>query len=646
MQFKNPEILYFLALLIIPILIHLFQLQKFAKVPFTNVAFLQKIQQQTRKSSRIKKWLILATRMLLLAALIFAFSQPYFSNKDRLKKQHTFIYLDNSLSTSTQGEKGDLLKVAVQEIIENTAAEGAYSLQTNTDFYKNLNKENLKKILLKVEKTPKKLSLSRVLLQINQEKKLKINTLHKSVLISDFQTTYPTKFTNVTTPFSVVKLEATKKDNLSIDSVFINNKNINNFTVNVIIKNQGSKKNKVPIAIFNGEKLLSKQSFLIEKDMQKTMAFTIQNGANFLGKVELNIRDTYLHDNQYYFTSNNNQKTSVLTIGMNADFLSKIYTQKEFKLTNSLPENVNYNTLQNQQLIVLNELENIPITLSNSLVKFSENGGTIVIIPNEKIALSSYNQLLKKLNLGTIEPVRKDTLKITDINYTHPIFKNVFSKKVKNFQYPKVQSHYPYSGARSKIVSFQNNTAFISQLANSKTYYISSALNKNNSNFLNSPLIVPVFYNFGMLSFKQSKLAYRIDQENTIAITTKMDKDEILVIAKNDASFIPLQQTYQNKVVIKTKEQPLVAGFYTVLKKNINIKNLAYNYPKEESLLNFIEVNVIKRTYKNSTISSSIGEVFEEINRNNEVHWLWKWFLTLAIVSLLLELLILKFYTP
>jgi hypothetical protein len=149
-----------------------------------------------------------------------------------------------------------------------------------------------------------------------------------------------------------------------------------------------------------------------------------------------------------------------------------------------------------------------------------------------------------------------------------------------------------------------------------------------------------------MLSFKLSKLAYRIDQENTIAIATKMNKDEILVIAKNDASFIPLQRTYQNKVVIKTKEQPLVAGFHTVLKENINIKNLAYNYPKEESLLNFIEVNVIKRTYKNSTISSSIGEVFEEINRNNEVHWLWKWFLTLAIVSLLLELLILKFYTP
>ena len=646
MQFKNPEILYFLALLIIPVLIHLFQLQKFVKVPFTNVAFLQKIQQQTRKSSRIKKWLILASRLLLLTAVIFAFSQPYFSNKDRLKKQHTFIYLDNSLSTNSRGEKGDLLKVAVQEIIENTAAENAYSLRTNADFYKDLNKENLKKILLKVVKTPKKLNLSSILLQIDQENKLRSNTSNKSVLISDFQTSYPKKFTNVTTPFSVIKLEATKKDNLSIDSVFINNKNANNFTVNVILRNQGPKKNKVPIAIFNGEKLISKQSFLIEKDVQKTIAFTIANASNILGKIELNLPDTYLHDNQYYFTLNNNEKTPILTIGMNAPFLSKIYTQKEFKLTNSLPENVNYNTLQNQQLIVLNELENIPVILINSLVKFSKNGGTIVIIPNEKITISSYNQLLKKLNLGAIEPVRKDTLKITEINYTHPIFKNVFSKEVKNFQYPSVQSHYPYRGALSKIVSFQNNTAFISQLANSKTYYISSALNKNNSNFLNSPLIVPIFYNFGELSFKQSKLAYRIDQENTIAIATKMGKDEILVIAKNNASFIPLQQTYQNKVVIKTKEQPLVAGFYAVLKENINIKDLAYNYPKEESLLNFRDVNVIKRNNKNSTISSSIREVFEEINKNNEVHWLWKWFLALAFVSLLLELLILKFYIP
>jgi hypothetical protein len=73
---------------------------------------------------------------------------------------------------------------------------------------------------------------------------------------------------------------------------------------------------------------------------------------------------------------------------------------------------------------------------------------------------------------------------------------------------------------------------------------------------------------------------------------------------------------------------------------------VAFNYPKEESLLHFLDVNLLKEQHKNSTVSSSIKDVFEKINKNNEVHWLWKWFLALAIVSLFLEIFILKFYTP
>ncbi len=646
MQFKNIEILYFLGLLIIPILIHLFQLQKFVKVPFTNVAFLQKIQQETRKSSHIKKWLILVTRLLLLSAIIFTFSQPFISNKNYNKKEHIFIYLDNSLSTNTKGKKGDLLKIAAQEIIENTTDKNEYSLRTNTGFYKDLSKDALKNRLLKVDNSSKKISLASLLLQMKIEKKLKTKTLNNIILISDFQTNYNTKFTNVTTPFSAIKLEASKKDNLSVDSVFINNKNANNFRLNVVIKNQGPRKDIVPLAIFNGKNLLSKQSVSIEKDTEKTVVFTLQNTVNLLGKITLNFSDTFLHDNTYYFALNNIQKIPVLAIGKKTNFLSKIYTKEAFKFTNYLIQNINYNTLQNQQLIILNEAVKLPEILINSLVDFSKNGGSIVIIPNEEINLSSYNRLLTKLNLGKITTKKKDTLKITNINYSHPVFKNVFSKKITNFQYPRVLSYYPVIGNTSKIVSFENNMPFISQLSNSKTYFISSALNKKNSNFLNSPLIVPIFYNFGEMSLKYPKLAYRIDQENTIEIGTKVRKNEILSIAKDNISFMPLQQTYQNKVILTTKEQPLKAGFYKVLKENTKIKDLAFNYPKEESLLNFLDIDMLKKINKNSTVSSSISEVFKQINKNNEVHWLWKWFLALAFVSLLLEILILKFYTP
>ncbi|EAR12792.1 hypothetical protein PI23P_09200 [Polaribacter irgensii 23-P] len=643
MQFKNPEVLYFLALLIIPILVYLFQLQKFIKVPFTNVAFLQTIQQQTRKSSRLKKWLILGIRLLLFTSIVFAFSRPYLSADNPDEKQPYFIYLDTSLSTDTRGEKGNLLKIAAQEIVENITLNNRYSLLTNTNFYKDLNTTELKKILLSVENSPLKLDLKTVFLKIKQENKIKTKTLHRNILISDFQSSSENKFTNVTTDFTAIQLVGTKKDNISIDSVYISNKNGDHFTVHGLIKNQGSKKENVPIALFNGNELRGKQSFQIEKNTTKEIEFIVYQTGDFLGKLEITFSDTFLFDNSYFF-SLNTKNINVLSIGKTASFLSKIYTEAPFKYQHRSPNKVDYNTLQKQQLIVLNELEIIPEILAKDLKKFYQNGGSLVLIPSEKLVLQSYNAFLKSLNFGKIETPTKDTLKITAINYTHPIFKNVFTKRITNFQYPIARSYSPISGSQSKILSFENNTAFISQMDNSKVYYVASALNTNNSNFASAPLIVPIFYNFGTLSAQYPKLAYCIGKENMFEIETVLNKDEILTITNTQNSFIPSQRTFQKKVMITTKEQPQKAGFYTVLNEGIKIQDLAYNNPPEESLLKFLDFNKL-RNAKNITIAASIKDVFDKIDKNNEVHWLWKWFLILAIVSLFLEILILKFYT-
>jgi hypothetical protein len=646
MQFQNPGILYFLALLIIPILVHLFQLQKFVKMPFTNVAFLQKLAQQTRKSSRIKKWLILATRLLLFLAIIFAFSQPYFSDKKTDIDQHTFIYLDTSLSTNTDGEKGNLLQIAAQEIIENASKKDSYSLQTNTDYDKDITFEELKNNLLNLKNTSKKIAIKTVLLKINSVEKNKTNTLYKNVLISDFQNTYSNEFTNVTAPFSGIKLAASKKNNISIDSVFIDNTNTTNITVNVLIRNQGVAKNNIPIAIFNDDNLISKQSFSIDENTNKTVSFTVQNQPKFLGKITLIFNDTFSFDNSFYFSLNSAKKVNVLSIGKEANFLSKIYTKEEFDFVETSLQNVNYNAISKQQIILLNELEEIPESLSKSLLDFSKKGGSIVIIPSPKLEIQSYNLFLNTIANAKILSRVSDTLKITNINFKHPLFKNVFSKKATNFQYPTVKSYYPIiSNNHSKIISFENNSSFISQIkgANSAVFWVSSSLSKENSNFLNSPLIVPIFYNFGKLSFQHSKLYYYLDDQNTIDVETNIEKDEVLLIVNSNSSFIPPQQTFQNKVHITTKNNPSDAGFYHILRKKDTLQTIAFNNPKEESSLTFLELTSLKEA---NNFSSSIQDFFTDLNKKNEVQWLWKWFLTLAIVSLLLEILILKFYKP
>ena len=87
-------------------------------MPFTNVKFLKNIEQQTRKSARLKKWLVLFTRLLAFAALIIAFAQPYFAKNNATKNYNTTFYLDNSFSMQAQGQDGDLLNEVKNKAID------------------------------------------------------------------------------------------------------------------------------------------------------------------------------------------------------------------------------------------------------------------------------------------------------------------------------------------------------------------------------------------------------------------------------------------------------------------------------------------------------------------------------------------------
>ncbi|MCH2033540.1 MAG: BatA domain-containing protein [Tenacibaculum sp.] len=642
MQFKHPEFLYFLSLLIIPILVHLFQLRKFKKVPFTNVAFLEKLVIKNRKSSQIKKWLLLFCRMLLITGIVLAFAQPFFSNKEKEVAQHSFIYLDNSLSTSANGNSGNILRTATQDLIDNLVENANYSLLTNTNFYKNISSEEFKSQLKKVKSSTKNLTTDEILLKISSLK----NTT-ENILISDFQNTKKEDFLNEKLPLTLVQVTPVLKSNLSIDSVFVNQNESNSIIVNAVVTNQGISKKNIPIALYNDKKLLGKQTFEVEENEEKTISFSIERTNPFKGKLEINLKDTYNFDNTFFFSLNSNEKINVLAIGESNDFLSKIYTSDEFNFTSNSSQNVNYNSIEQQQLVILNELEKIPQSLTTGLSTFIKNGGHLIVIPNLKSDLNTYNSFLKNISAGNIQNKKSDSLKITSINFNHPLLKNVFDKQVRNFQYPFVTTTYLTNFTNSsRIIGLENNTSFVSQvkLNNSKMYWFSSPINKEYSNFTNSPLIVPVFYNIGQESLQLSKLFYRLQETNDIEVNVQLNKDDILTMNKQQNSFIPLQQTFQNKVKLTTYELPESKGFYTITNKNNPIQTIAFNNKKSESSLNFTNLLNEFTDNENVTVSSSVKETAKKIAQKNKVHWLWKWFLGLAIVSLLLEILILKYF--
>jgi hypothetical protein len=146
MQFKNPEYLYFFFFLVIPILVHLFQLRKFKKEWFTNVRFLKELVSQTRKSSKIKKWLLLFTRLLLLTFLILAFAQPFQKNNQEVSSDHDLhLLLDNSFSMQAKGNKGELLKRSIQDVMEHFPEDQLFSLYTNDEKFVNIDIKSIPK---------------------------------------------------------------------------------------------------------------------------------------------------------------------------------------------------------------------------------------------------------------------------------------------------------------------------------------------------------------------------------------------------------------------------------------------------------------------------------------------------------------------
>ncbi len=652
MQLKHPEILYFLVFLILPILVHLFQLQKFKKTPFTNVAFLQKLVLQTRKSSKLKKWLILASRLILLSAIIIAFSQPYISDKKTKEIHHNFIYLDNSLSLNSKGEKGDLLQNAIKEIIENASENETYSLLTNSDEHKNISFSDLKKLLLNLKNNSDSRPLDEVLLKIKSSSINRTNNSSSALLISDFQIIKALKkeaFTNVTSSVSFIQLATTQKNNVSIDSIFIQNQSNTNFLVHVVVKNQGTEKINIPIALYNKDAVFAKQTFSIKTNERKTIVFPIQNTQKINGKITIDFDDAFSFDNSFFFTLNQSKKINVFSIGNNHEFLSKIYNKNEFDFNISSIQNINYNALNKQELIILNELDRIPNTLITFLQKHLNENKSVVIIPSQKANTNSYNSFFNTLNLGRIQNLKKDSLKIANINFKSPFFKNVFSKEVRNFQYPTVKNYYPSNFTKSSsLIKFDNQQQFFSQIQLQKgiIYWSSSSLNTQNSNFTNSPLVVPLFYNFGKLSAKYPKPYYTIGKTNFIDIATSLTKNQVLSIQDNTNSFIPLQQSYPSKVTLQTKEKPNKQGLYTVKIENTSIKNLAYNNNSLESELQFLNIKELITNNKNLRYSESVTDVFQTNQEKNKVTWFWKWFLALAIVSLFFEILILKFFKP
>jgi len=640
MQFKHPELLYFLFLLVIPILVHLFQLRKFKTEYFTNVKFLKELAIQTRKSSKLKKYLLLATRMLLFAFMIIAFAQPFFKAKDsKNSTNELYIVLDNSFSMQAKGQKGELLKRAVQDLLEHTPDNANFSLITCSDNYWNTDIKSIQKELQNLKYSASPFQLEQLLAKIKAHK----TAFNKDiVVITDAVGLQPNqvKVTKDDDNLYFIVPEAQKTDNIAIDSVFVSQTMDNFYEIGVKLDDYGGDFKDIPIALYNNNKLIAKTLVNFETK-NKTINFTIPKD-DFHGYVS--ISDNSLeYDNTYFFSLSKPQKSNIISIGEaeKSGFLSKIYTAEEFNYSNYSLQTLDYNLLEKQDAIVLNELKDIPQALQTTLKSFVEKGGNLIVIPSSESSIPNMNSFLS--NFGDIQikvPVTSEKM-VTKINFSHPIFSSVFEKKIENFQYPSTKTSFEISNMAPMILGYSDQTSFLSAIQNgiSSVYVFAAPINKTNSNFQNSPIIVPTFYNMGQNAQKAGINTTVIGENKPFIIETTLGKDEIVHVKNDKESFIPVQQILNSKVKLTFNDNPKEAGNFSIFNNNQNIENISFNFNRTESNLSNINADAIS-DYKEI---SHVDSIFDTLQANRADNQLWKWFVILALLFLAIEVLIQKF---
>jgi hypothetical protein len=677
MSFVYPTFLWALGFLSIPIIIHFFNFRRYKTVYFSSVAFLKELKEETNSRNKIKHWLVLLCRLLTLLFLILAFAQPFFTQNKLISKggkNAVSIYVDNSYSMNATLNGVPLIELAKQkaiEIVNGYNNDDQFQILTsNMDGYQQ-HLTTKDQAIKEIEQT-KIAGFSPTLKAISAKQKsalqASVTNNHVNYWISDFQKNtlhFDNQTIDSTKKYYAVQLSANEVNNLSIDSCWFQSPvQAVNQICNLIIKisNYGNveiKGNRLTMKLNNQLKYIGDFSVAAHQTRYDTINFTIgQTGSN---QCELSIQDNPITFDDTYFLSFNVLAT-IPTVIINQSkpnlFLEGLFKSSSlFNLNNMAIGQLDYSQIKQQQLIILNELNEISSGLNQALQTFVNEGGSVFIFPGDNVNLQSYNSLLENLGLATLGPIITKSTKVGTINLQHPLFTDVFEQQNKNIDLPTVNKYYLATAKKSiqeNILMLDEGFSILSSISygKGKVYCSMVPLQKEWSDLPTKSIFVPMIINAALLSIPQSKLAYTIGYSNFIALNNFVSTGEnTLKLTSNKSEFIPEQNKIDNKLYLKINSQIKLAGVYTLkgvnTSANPNNPLIAFNYHRAESDLNFYDNKALETLLaKNGieTIAANNKNMKVVVGEINQGISLWKWCLLLALLFLLIETLLLKFF--
>ncbi len=674
MQFVHPTFLWALLALAIPIIIHLFYFRRFKRVFFSNVKFLKEIKEETSMRSRLRNLLVLATRMLALAFLVFAFAQPFIPrNKDvKTGTQAISIFVDNSFSMSALSQDVPLLEKAKQrarEVVSAYGVEDRFQVLTNNfegRHQRLVGQDEAIGLIDEIKIGPAVRLLSTVTDRQQQALAIGKTDNESLYLISDFQQniTDLNNWQDTTRELTLIPLQAVQERNIALDSAWFEAPvpllSQNNRLLVRIHNYSDEDVDNVRLSVgYNGEE---KPEGVLNIPARASIIDSVNINVNQAGwqDITLSITDYPIQfDDKYRLTFELEEKINVLVIaaGANNRFLSAALKGLSVFSTDFLSsQGLDYSSLSNYQMIVLESLPTVSSGLAAELQQYVDQGGNLLVFPSRNADLGNYRTFLTPFSANELRPFDETARSVGHINTEEFIFDDVFENRTSNLKLPETQGNFPFTrfGGRQEesLMTYRDGSTYLAKYRSGlgHLYICGAPIDETTNNLVqNAEIFVPMLYKMAISAGTAKPLAYTIGETEVIETRHQINTGEIVYkMRSNDEEFIPEQRIVGSKVFLGINNQLTNSGFYELfLNEDEGLDHFRFNYSRKESELDYFSPDdlqaktgdqvAIINTSNDAAITTAIAEQSQGIV-------LWKWSIILVLIFLAIEILLLRFW--
>jgi hypothetical protein len=458
-------------------------------------------------------------------------------------------------------------------------------------------------------------------------------------------------------------------NNLFIDSCWFDSPGrklyeAENLSVRVVNFSNESYQN-IPIKFLINDTLKSLASFNIGPNTSEIINLNYTNNIKGFLKGSIEITDYPItFDNTFYLNYSMVDSIRLLTLsdkGINKYIEALFRDDKYIVNKNGTLNSVKPSDFKNYQVIILDRPVDLSSGLAQEFNNYIMNGGSLIFFPSFDGNRESYNHFLGMISNYSYSRIDSQRTEIKTIDYSNPIYKNVFKKMNEEINLPEIYRQFVLEnkglGSSEVIISCQNNhPVLISAISGKgKAYIFSIPLEPACSNLVKHPILVPTLYNMTLLYQNMNSIYQTIGRNEVVEINNfQATGQEVFHVLnpKTNFDFIPQQfiDTYNSSIKLNIQQNIVEAGHYFITFGNKYIQGVSFNYDRKESVLNYFsntELTELISKYNLTNMSlvdakeDYLAPALEQISKGRQ---LWKLFILFTLFFLITEILLIKLW--